>query len=176
MPLLASAVGCSKEDIVPAAESATRFTLRVCPEATQAITRAADERAVEDINVFLFDPQGIRPSQHFYVQGGVLERSIPAGRYDVYAVANLHEDMGPMSRKTLSAYEFRVPRSYTSLPMSGYAECTVGKGMPEATVTVRRNVAKIVCNISFYGVDYDLKLQSVQVMDMAAVRGGSAGP
>ena len=97
MPLLASAVGCSKEDIVPAAESATRFTLRVCPEATQAITRAADERAVEDINVFLFDPQGIRPSQHFYVQGGVLERSIPAGRYDVYAVANLHEDMGPIN-------------------------------------------------------------------------------
>ena len=56
MPLLASAVGCSKEDIVPAAESATRFTLRVCPEATQAITQAADERAVEDINIFLFDP------------------------------------------------------------------------------------------------------------------------
>ena len=28
------------------------------------------------------------------MQGGVLERSIPAGRYDVYAVANLHEDMG----------------------------------------------------------------------------------
>ena len=169
MPLLALAIGCSKEDIVPAAESATRFTLRVCPEETQAVTRAADERAVKDMNVFLFDPQGIRPSQHFYVQGGVLERSIPAGRYDVYAVANLHEDMGPMSRKTLSAYEFRVPRSYTSLPMSGYAECTVGKGMPEATVTVRRNVAKIVCNTSFYGVDYDLKLQSVQVMDMAGV-------
>ncbi|MFR6717727.1 hypothetical protein [Alistipes putredinis] len=53
--------------------------------------------------------------------------------------------------------------------MSGYAECTVGKGTPEATVTVRRNVAKIVCNISFYGVDYDLKLQSVQVVDMASV-------
>lgn len=65
MPLLASAVGCSKEDIVPAAESATRFTLRVCPEATQAITRAADERAVEDINVFLFDPQGIRRRSTF---------------------------------------------------------------------------------------------------------------
>ena len=45
MPLLALAVGCSKEDIVPAAESATRFTLRVCPEETQAVTRAADERA-----------------------------------------------------------------------------------------------------------------------------------
>ena len=103
------------------------------------------------------------------MQGGVLERSIPAGRYDVYAVANLHEDMGPMSREALSDYEFRVPRSYTSLPMSGYAECTVGKGTPEATVTVRRNVAKIVCNISFYGVDYDLKLQSVQVVDMASV-------
>lgn len=169
MPLLASAVGCSKEDIAPAAESATCFMLRVCPEETQAITRAADERAVEDINVFLFDPQGIRPPQHFYVQGGVLERSIPAGRYDVYAVANLHEDMGPMSRKALSAYEFRVPRSYTSLPMSGYAECTVGKGTPEATLTVRRNVAKVVCNISFYGVNYDLKLRSVQMMDMAGV-------
>ena len=128
MPLLASAVGCSKEDIVPAAESATRFTLRVYPEATQAITRAADERAVKDINVFLFDPQGIRPSQHFYVQGGVLERSIPAGRYDVYAVANLHEDMGPMSRKTLSAYEFRVPRSYTRCPCPDMRNVRSGKG------------------------------------------------
>ncbi len=56
MPLLALAVGCSKEDIAPAAESATCFTLRVCPEQEQAITRAADERAVKDMNVFLFDP------------------------------------------------------------------------------------------------------------------------
>ena len=48
MPLLALAIGCSKEDIVPAAESVTRFTLRVCPEETQAVTRAADERAVKE--------------------------------------------------------------------------------------------------------------------------------
>lgn len=65
MPLLALAVGCSKEDIVPAAESVTRFTLRVCPEETQAVTRAADERAVKDMNVFLFDPQGIRRRSTF---------------------------------------------------------------------------------------------------------------
>ena len=173
MPLLASAVGCSKEDIVPAAESATRFTLRVCPEATQAITRAADERAVKDINVFLFDPQGIRPSQHFYVQGGVLERSIPAGRYDVYAVANLHEDMGPMSRKTLSAYEFRVPRSYTSLPMSGYAECTVGKGMP-----AQRSQNRLQHLLLRGGLRPEAPIRAGDGYGrcLHAVRGGSAGP
>lgn len=82
-------------------------------------------------------------------------------------MANLHEDMGAMDREELLAYEFRVPRSYASLPMSGQAVCTVGPKTQSVTVSVRRNVAKIVCNISLDGTFYDLKLQSVQMMDMA---------
>lgn len=163
------AVGCTKEEITLSPESDVRFTLQICREEPRTLLRAADETAVQDVNVFLFDPQGIRPSQHFYVRGDVVECAVPAGRYDVYAVANLHEDMGPMSRAALLEYEFRVSQSYASLPMSGYAECTVGKGAQSATITVRRNVAKIVCNISINGSGLSaLKLQSVQMMDMAS--------
>jgi len=122
---------------------------------------------VQDVNVFLYDVRGIARPQHFYVRGDVLECSVPVGEYEVYAVANLHEDMGAMDREELLAYEFRVPRSYASLPMSGQAVCTVGPKTQSVTVSVRRNVAKIVCNISLDGTFYDLKLQSVQMMDMA---------
>lgn len=167
--MLMLAFGCARYEQPFVSEPDTRFTLQVCREEPRTVTRAADEWAVQDVNVYLFDPQGIRASRHFYVQGDLVECAVPAGRYDVYAVANLHEDLGPMSREALLDYEFRVPRSYVSLPMSGYADCTVGKGAQSATITVRRNVAKIVCNISVGGTaPYGLKLQSVQMMDMAS--------
>ena len=50
--------------------------------------------------------------------------------------------MGAMDRGALLAYEFRMPRNYASLPMSGRAACTVGPKTQSITVSVRRNVAK----------------------------------
>ena len=166
LPLFALA-GCVKEEPETAEGTKARLTLNIYEEGLRLATRAADEKAVQDVNVFLYDVRGIARPQHFYVRGDVLECSVPVGEYEVYAVANLHEDMGAMDREELLAYEFRVPRSYASLPMSGQAVCTVGPKTQSVTVSVRRNVAKIVCNISLDGTFYDLKLQSVQMMDMA---------
>lgn len=166
MPLFALA-GCVKEEPETAEGTKARLTLNIYEEGLRLAARAADEKAVQDVNVFLYDVRRIARPQHFYVRGDVLECSVPVGEYEVYAVANLHEDMGAMDREELLAYEFRVPRSYASLPMSGQAVCTVGPKTQSVTVSVRRNVAKIVCNISLDGTFYDLKLQSVQMMDMA---------
>ncbi len=168
LPLLALVSSCAKDDLDMSKGRQARLTLNICEEGPCWATRAADEKAVQDVNVFLYDVRGIARPQHFYVQGGVLECSVPVGEYEVYAVANLHEDMGAMDRGALLAYEFRVPRSYASLPMSGQAVCTVGPKTQSVTVSVRRNVAKIVCNISLNGTVHDLKLQSVQMMDMAS--------
>lgn len=166
LPLFALA-GCVKEEPETAEGTKARLTLNIYEEGLRLAARAADEKAVQDVNVFLYDVRRIARPQHFYVRGDVLECSVPVGEYEVYAVANLHEDMGAMDREELLAYEFRVPRSYASLPMSGQAVCTVGPKTQSVTVSVRRNVAKIVCNISLDGTFYDLKLQSVQMMDMA---------
>ena len=169
LPLFALAWSCAKDDAGTAERAKARLTLNILEEGPRLAARAADEKAVQDVNVFLYDVRGIARPQHFYVQGGVLACSVPVGEYEVYAVANLHEDMGAMDRGALLAYEFRMPRNYASLPMSGRAACTVGPKTQSITVSVRRNVAKIVCNISFYGTNYNLKLQSVQMMDMAGV-------
>lgn len=166
LPLFALA-GCVKEEPETAEGTKARLTLNIYEEGLRLAARTADEKAVQDVNVFLYDVRRIARPQHFYVRGDVLECSVPVGEYEVYAVANLHEDMGAMDREELLAYEFRVPRSYASLPMSGQAVCTVGPKTQSVTVSVRRNVAKIVCNISLDGTFYDLKLQSVQMMDMA---------
>lgn len=117
LPLFALA-GCVKEEPETAEGTKARLTLNICEEGLRLAARAADEKAVQDVNVFLYDVRGIARPQHFYVRGDVLECSVPVGEYEVYAVANLHEDMGAMDREELLAYEFRVPRSYASLPMS----------------------------------------------------------
>lgn len=169
LPLLALVSSCAKDDLDISKGRQARLTLNICEEEPRLATRVTDETAVQDVNVFLYDVREIVRPQHFYVRGSVLECSVPVGEYEVYAVANLHEDMGAMDRGALLAYEFRVPRSYASLPMSGQAACAVGPKTQSITVAVRRNVAKIVCNISFYGTNYNLRLQSVQMMDMAGV-------
>lgn len=127
LPLFALAWSCAKDDAGTAERAKARLTLNILKEGPRLAARAADEKAVQDVNVFLYDVRGIARPQHFYVQGGVLACSVPVGEYEVYAVANLHEDMGAMDRGALLAYEFRMPRNYASLPMSGRAACTVGR-------------------------------------------------
>ena len=101
LPLFALAWSCAKDDAGTAERAKARLTLNILKEGPRLAARAADEKAVQDVNVFLYDVRGIARPQHFYVQGGVLACSVPVGEYEVYAVANLHEDMGAMDRGAL---------------------------------------------------------------------------
>lgn len=116
LPLFALAWSCAKDDAGTAERAKARLTLNILEEGPRLAARAADEKAVQDVNVFLYDVRGIARPQHFYVQGGVLACSVPVGEYEVYAVANLHEDMGAMDRGALLAYEFACPGTTLRCP------------------------------------------------------------
>ncbi len=171
IPLLAMMSSCNKDEMEdrPSLQDEVRFSLQIQEEGVQYVTRATDERTVRDVNLFLFDPRGVLPDRHFYVESGTVECSVLPGSYEAYAVANVHRDMGTMTLEQLRAVQLPSVTRYTMLPMSGHTTLTVEDRMSAPVITVRRTVAKIICNISIDpAVVYALKLQSVQIMNAAA--------
>ena len=171
IPLLAMMSSCNKDEMEdrPSLQDEVRFSLQIQEEGVQYVTRATDERTVRDVNLFLFDPRGMLPDRHFYVETGTVECSVLPGSYEAYAVANVHRDMGAMTLEQLRAVQLPSVTRYTMLPMSGHTTLTVEDRMSAPVITVRRTVAKIICNISIDpAVVYALKLQSVQIMNAAA--------
>ena len=171
IPLLAMMSSCIKDEAAdyPSIGNEVRFSLQIQEEGVQYVTRATDEQTVRDVNLFLFDPRGVLPDRHFYVESGTVECSVLPGSYEAYAVANVHRDMGAMTLEQLRAVQLPSVTKYVMLPMSGHTTLTVEDRMPAPVITVRRTVAKIVCNISIDpAVVYALKLQSVQIMNAAA--------
>lgn len=171
IPLLAMMSSCIKDEMeeCPSCKDKVRFSLQVREEGVQYVTRATDEQTVRDVNLFLYDPRGMLPDRHFYVESGTVECSVLPGSYETYAVANVHRDMGEMTQEQLFAVQLPSVTKYVMLPMSGYTTLTVEDRMSAPVITVRRTVAKIVCNISIDpAVVYALKLQSVQIMNAAA--------
>ena len=162
---------CIKDKIeaCPSCKDKVRFSLQVQEEGVQYVTRATDEQTVRDVNLFLYDPRGVLPDRHFYVESGTVECSVLPGSYETYAVANVHRDMGAMTLEQLHAVQLPSVTRYTMLPMSGHTTLTVEDRMSAPVITVRRTVAKIICNVSIDpAVVYALKLQSVQIMNAAA--------
>ena len=65
IPLLAMMSSCIKDDEMgecPSCKDKVRFSLQVCEEGVQYVTRATDERTVRDVNLFLYDPRGVLPT------------------------------------------------------------------------------------------------------------------
>lgn len=171
IPLLAMMSSCNKDEMEdrPSLQDEVRFSLQIQEEGVQYVTRATDEQTVRDVNLFLFDPRGMLPDRHFYVESGTVECSVLPGSYEAYAVANVHRDMGTMTQEQLHAVQLPSVTKYVMLPMSGHTTLTVEDRMPAPVITVRRTVAKIVCNISIDpAVVYTQKLQSVQIVNAAA--------
>jgi len=172
LPLLAMMSSCIKDEMAvdcPSCKDKVRFTLQVQEEGVQYVTRATDEQTVRDVNFFLYDPRGVLPTRHFYVENSAVECSVLPGSYEAYAVANVHRDMGEMTREQLLAVQLPSVSQYTLLPMSGHTTLAVEDRMPAPVITVRRTVAKIVCNITAESsVVYTQKLKSVQVINAAA--------
>ncbi len=171
IPLLAMMSSCNKDEMEdrPSLQDEVRFSLQIREEGVQYVTRATDEQTVRDVNLFLYDPRGVLPDRHFYVESGTVECSVLPGSYEAYVVANVHRDMGTMTQEQLRAVQLPSVTRYTMLPMSGHTTLTVEDRMPAPVITVRRTVAKIICNISIDpAVVYALKLQSVQIMNAAA--------
>ena len=169
LSLLASGIGwgCAA-DLAATATPPTRSVkveLQLSPDPAERITRAADEEAIRDINLYLFGRSNGQ-SLHFYSRSALVRFECLPGEYDLYVAANLGADLGERSAQQLLDYTIGRQEEYATLPMS--AVMTVAIAPDKGTVTlptlsVRRTVAKIAYNIRVADKVPDLELRSVRL-------------
>lgn len=144
-------------------ERHTRVQLTIASGDTMQISRATDESAIEDVNLYLFGETG-QNSLHLYSTSPALNFEIEPGSYDLFVVANRHSDLGMLSAAQLSELSFPYQEAWDDIPMAAACRIVVpatdGVYMPPA-IEVKRQLAKIVCGISVSATAPTIKLQSV---------------
>ena len=171
LSLLASGIGwgCAT-DLAATATPPTRSVkveLQLSPDPAERITRAADEEAIRDINLYLFGRSNGQ-SLHFYSRSALVRFECLPGEYDLYVAANLGADLGERSVQQLRTYTIKWQEEYATLSMSAVMTVAIAPDKENNTVTlpplsVRRTVAKIAYNIRVADKVPDLELRSVRL-------------
>ena len=171
--------GCIAEDRTECTNPRGVFvSLTVRPERMSSVTRSADETAIRDLNLYLYDDNG-NVVLHRYQTSATLRFECLPGDYRMCIAANLGRDLGD----NLLWEDFTVTHAdkYDVLPMAYEGDITI---IPSAdgmltlpAVEVQRCVSKISYNITVTPAVADIELRSVQlfsvprfvsVFDMAA--------
>ena len=171
--------GCIAEDRTECTNPRGVFvSLTVRPERMSSVTRTADETAIRDLNLYLYDDNG-NVVLHRYQTSATLRFECLPGDYRMCIAANLGRDLGD----NLLWEDFTVTHAdkYDVLPMAYEGDITI---IPSAdgmltlpAVEVQRCVSKISYNITVAPAVADIELRSVQlfsvprsvsVFDMAA--------
>ena len=136
----------------PAEDGSCSVTLRFEPEDMQpTATRAADENAIRDLNIWACGT-GIGRDVHLYIPDGKTATTLAliSDNYHFYAVANAGHDLGEMNEaalQTLAASFSGEPGDGTVLPMAARAETQVA-GATSVTLRMERLVAKLSLALS----------------------------
>ena len=101
-----------------ASERPVTAELRITTEdMLRLATRATDEEAIRDINLYLFGRSNGQ-SLHFYFRSALVRFECLPGEYDLYVAANLGADLGERSVQQLRTYTIERQEEYATLPMS----------------------------------------------------------
>lgn len=139
-------------------------------EMRQADTRAADENAVRDINLWACGT-GIGHGVHLYVPGGKTTAALTLipDNYHFYAVANAGRDLGEMTEaalQTLAAPFSGEPGDGAALPMAARSELHIS-GPASLTLRMERLASKLSLSLSVApALQGSLILESVQLLSV----------
>ena len=136
----------------------------------EQITRTTDQYAIADVNLYMVgENNGI--IRHLYSTASTLRLECPAGVYTIYAIANMHEDMGELPAFQSETMTLPHQDALSDLPMTACTEVEIRAAEGNSPVVlpaieVRRRVAKIAYRISVDPVVSDIRLQSVQAFSL----------
>lgn len=157
---------CTEGDLpaspTPPATEDTPVQVELKLKSEQMDTRAIDEDAINDINIYFF---GNNINYHFYypeyAPSFVFE--ILPGTYTLCVVTNVHKDMGGMTESELIRYKYSVDGMVDDIPMTASMNVSILGAMTLPTLEVTRAAAKIAYTISVdAAVSENIKLRSVQ--------------
>ena len=157
--------GCGKDATNPGPEPrghTVTVELAVRPDRMMTVTRSADETAIRDINLYLYDDNG-DIILHRYQTSATLRFECAPMNYLLRVAANMGRDLG-----NIPAWEdFTLAHTdrYDVLPMAWEGVVTIpASGGTLPTVEVQRTVAKISYDIAVK--PSDIELLSVQLLSV----------
>lgn len=169
--------GCGKDDtnIGPEPRGYTvTVELAVRSDRMMTVTRSADETAIRDINLYLYNGSG-EIVLHRYQTSSTLRFECAPMNYLLRVAANMGRDLG--NNPVWSDVAIVHADEYDSLPMTWEGDMTIpasGGALP--AVEVQRAVAKISYDIAVKPTDIELESvqllsvpRTVSVFDVAAV-------
>ena len=160
--------GCIAEDRTECTNPRDVFvSLTVRPERMSSVTRSADETAIRDLNLYLYDDNG-NVVLHRYQTSATLRFECLPGDYRICIAANLGRDLGdnPLWK------DFTVSHAdeYDVLPMAYEGDVTIMSSadgvLTLPAVEVQRCVSKISYNITVAPAVADIELRSVQLLSV----------
>ena len=145
-----------------------RVEMAVRPEPMMTVTRTADEYAIRDLNFYLYDDNG-NVVLHRYQTSATLRFECLPGDYRMRIAANMGRDLG----ENPASEDFTVTHAadYDTLPMAYEGEVSIPSSdetVTLPTVEVQRLVAKITYSISVAPDAGDIRLHSVQPINLPA--------
>lgn len=155
----------------PAEDGSCPLTLRFEPEEMQqTATRAADENAIRDLNIWACGT-GIGRDVHLYIPDGKTATTLALipDNYHFYAVANAGHDLGEMNEaalKTLAASFSGEPGTGEAIPMAARGELHIS-GPASLTLRMERLISKLSLTLSVASaLQGALTVESVQLLSI----------
>lgn len=164
IPLLAllAMTGCRQDDL-PAGQ--TRLTLNLQPQQPTMVTRAVDESALADANLFVYREGENRPFAHCYTTDPYFVVDMEPAVYTFYVVGNAHRDMGNLTQQELvDCKEFGIESDGTLL-MTGRTTENIDFSTYLLKLKLYRKAARIAYNVTVAqpAIDAGIRIQSVQL-------------
>lgn len=161
---------CSKDDTTDPTPTpgATPINVKLSLEPAAVETRAIDEDAISDINIFFYSENGSLNS-HFYFEeyAPSFTFQMQAGSYELYVVTNIHEDLGEMTKAELLEYKYWNFNMKSDIPMTASTQVNIFSDTTLPTLQVKRAAAKVAYTIMVDpSVSNTIKLRSVQFCNL----------
>ena len=145
---------CSKDDTTdptptpgPTPDPQTPVNVELCLEPATMETRALDENAITDVNIFFFkNTKKEALDYHFYYPeyAPSFVCQLMPGNYTLYVVANVHEDLGELSKEALLQYEYNHSNMTSDIPMVARTNVSIKDNVKLSAIQIERIAAKIV--------------------------------
>lgn len=157
---LLTTVGCGKEDVTINSSYQIPVTITLQSENFKAETRSLSESAIKDVNIFLFNS---KETKHLYSTGLSAKIEVLPGVYQIYAIANMGQDLGNLSKNAIDNMLLDSPIHNETFRMFGATTATIHSENQSIPITIRRHAAKIAYNIAVDPSAGDICITSVQL-------------
>lgn len=162
--LLTILAACAESAEPLAPQRLTTVSIRTETTVPVAVSCAVNDNGIEDVNLYLYREPDLSP-YHYFTREAAVNLEVPAGRYRIYAVTNMHADMGKVTYGELQNSWLDAPVKDDALVMTGEVSADILSPMQEIDIPVRRRAARIAYNVTVAqpALEAGIRIESVQL-------------